>query len=422
MSNSLFMSKIVDITAPEGQQEGTRSLITRWLKQPGEAVVEHEPLVELETDKVAIEIAAPATGTLKEILKHEDEEVSPGDLLGRIDTAGAASAAVSATPAAEAKLEIPTIAARTVKADDARRQRLSPLVKRLLKMHEMNPDQISGSGLGGRITRNDVARYIEDRKTASVAKPAVKTFAAPTGPIPGPIPSHMAPHDNMRKRIAAHMVESLLHTAPHVTSLFEADLSRVMAHRNKHKAEFAARGVNLTYTAYFVAACVAAIHAVPTANSRFREDALEIWDDINIGVGTALEDKGLIVPVIHKAQDLNLFGIAARLQEVTAKARDGKLEARDVQNGTFTISNHGVSGSLLATPIIINQPQSAILGIGKLEKRLTVIEVDGRDTIQIRPKCYVTLTIDHRVLDGHQTNKFLSILVDAINNWDQENT
>lgn len=399
MSDSLAMSKVIDITAPEGQQEGARSLITRWLKRPGEAVTEHEPLLELETDKVALEIAAPATGILKEILKHEDEQVSPGDLLGRIDTAAPACAA---TPIAK---EAPDVGG-------ARRQRLSPLVKRLLKMHEMNPDQISGSGLGGRITRNDIARYVEDRKAA----PALKIIATPSGLIPG----HMIPHDNMRKRIAAHMVESLLHTAPHVTSVFEADLTRVMAHRNRHKAEFAARGVNLTYTAYFVAACVPALRAVPTANSRFHEQALEVWDDINIGVGAALEDKGLIVPVIHKAQDLNLSGIAARLQEMTAKARDGRLEAYDVQNGTFTISNHGVSGSLLATPIIINQPQSAILGIGKLEKRLTVVEVDGQDTIQIRPKCYVTLTIDHRVLDGHQTNKFLSILVDALNNWDPQ--
>lgn len=395
------MNKVVDVTAPEGQQEGTRSLITRWLKKPGEAVREHEPLVELETDKVTVEIAAPASGILKEILKHEDIEVLPGDLLGRIDI----SAAKPAPPQAASAAAQPPLKAPSNEGED-RARKLSPLVKRLLKLHALNPADIQGSGLGGRITREDVAGHATSRK------------AAPASPASGGVPSHMVPHDSMRRRIAAHMVESLLHTAPHVTSVFEVDLGRVVAHRACHKADFAARGVNLTYTAYFVAACIGAIREVPAVNSRFHEDALEIWDDINIGIGTALEDKGLIVPVIHKAQDLNLFAVAARLQELTAKARDGKLEARDVQNGTFTVSNHGVSGSLLATPIIINQPQSAILGIGKVEKRLTVVDVDGQDSIQVRPKCYVTLTIDHRVLDGYQTNRFLAHLAKTLADWE----
>lgn len=406
MTAAALLNQTIDVTAPEGQQEGTRSLITRWLKKPGEAVVEHEPLLELETDKVTVEIAAPASGTLTEILKGEDSEVSPGDLLARIDPATTPQpAAAQAAPAEKA----PRMAEAAPEMTGHDHGRLSPLVKRLLKIHALDPAEIPGSGRGGRITREDVTAYAARQKTA-----APKAAPAPSGPIP----SHFQPHDGMRRRIAAHMVESLLHTAPHVTSVFEVDLGRVVAHRNLNKAEFAARGVNLTYTAYFVAASVAAIRDVPTVNSRFREDALEIWDDINIGVGTALEDKGLIVPVIHKAQDLNLFGIAARLQELTRKAREGKLEARDVQNGTFTISNHGVSGSLIATPIIINQPQSAILGIGKLEKRLTIVEVDGQDSIQIRPKCYVSLTIDHRVLDGYQTNRFLAHLVETLTHWE----
>ncbi len=413
MSEADTMSKLYDIVAPDGQQEGTRSLITRWLKKPGEAVSEHEPLVELETDKVAVEIAAPASGQLAEILMSEDTEVSPGDLLGRIDTE------VSRTPEpghADVPAQEVSVKAEKKVAGRASGQplKLSPLVKRLLRQHDLDPVDIPGTGRRGRITRDDVIGYIEQREAPAAKPQPEKPAAARTAA--GPVPSHRIPHDNMRKRIAAHMLESVTH-APHVTSVFEADLTRVMAHRAANKADFASRGVNLTYTAYFVAACVTAIRDVPTVNSRFHDDALEIWEDFNIGVGTALEDKGLIVPVIHKAQDLSLFGIASRLHELTQKARDGKLTGGDVQNGTFTISNHGVSGSLVATPIIINQPQSAILGIGKLEKRVTVIDVDGQDTIQIRPKCYVTLTIDHRVLDGHQTNKFLSSLVDVMNNW-----
>jgi 2-oxoglutarate dehydrogenase E2 component (dihydrolipoamide succinyltransferase) len=419
MNAPISKSQIVDIKAPEGQQEGTRSLVTRWLKQVGDRVTEHEPLVELETDKVAIEIAAPASGLLTAILMDIDTEVSPGDVMGRIDTAAITAETapvVQPAPAATPTSTSPNIAPAL---DQNSKTRLSPLVKRLLQMHDLSPAQICGTGLGGRITKDDVTAHVEtrgNRPVAPVITPAPAATSAPARPS-GAIKSHLVPHDNMRKRIAAHMVESLLHTAPHVTSVFEADLSRVMAHRNQHKAEFAARGINLTYTAYFVAACIDAIRAVPAVNSRYHENALEIFDDINIGIGTALEDKGLIVPVIHKAQELNLAGIAARLHDMSAKARTGRLDARDVQNGTFTISNHGVSGSLLATPIIINQPQSAILGIGKLEKRLTIVEVDGQDTIQIRPKCYVTLTIDHRVLDGFQTNSFLTQLLDRINNW-----
>ncbi|RMF11216.1 MAG: dihydrolipoamide succinyltransferase, partial [Alphaproteobacteria bacterium] len=240
-----------------------------------------------------------------------------------------------------------------------------------------------------------------------------------SSPLPGGT-SDWIPHTAMRRRIAAHMVDSLMKTAPHVTSVFEADFSRIIAHRNRHKADFEKRGVKLTFTAYFVAALAEAARAVPAVNSRFHEDGIEQFHDVNVGIGTALGDQGLIVPVIHKAQSLSLFGIAERLQELTNRARAGKLEPADVKGGTITISNHGVSGSLVATPIIINQPQSAILGIGTLEKRLCVIEVDGHDTIQIRPRAFVTLTIDHRVLDGFQTNTCLARLVEVIENWPED--
>jgi 2-oxoglutarate dehydrogenase E2 component (dihydrolipoamide succinyltransferase) len=220
----------------------------------------------------------------------------------------------------------------------------------------------------------------------------------------------------MRRRIAEHMAHSLA-TAPHVTAVFEADFSAIAAHRAAHRADFQSRGANLTYTAYFVAASVEAMKAAPTVNSRWYDDRLEVYGEINVGVGTALGDKGLVVPVIKGAQALSLFDIAERLQDLTERARSDRLTPQDVRDGTFSISNHGVSGSLIAAPIVIAQPQSAILGVGKLEKRVVVREVEGADAIQIRPMAYVSLTIDHRVVDAHQTNAWLTRFVETLERW-----
>jgi len=225
------------------------------------------------------------------------------------------------------------------------------------------------------------------------------------------------PHDKMRKRIADSMVTSLMHTAPHVTSVFEVDLSAVMRHRAANKDAYASHGTPLTLTAYFVGAAIAAIKKVPRVNSRWSDEQLEIFHHINMGIGTALGDQGLIVPVLHNAQDMDLQVIAAGLADLTTRARDNRLKPGDVRDGTFTISNHGVSGSLFATPIIINQPQSAILGVGKIEKRIKVTEIEGEDVMAIRPMCYVSLTIDHRVLDAYQTNAFLTELVNTLESW-----
>lgn len=210
----------------------------------------------------------------------------------------------------------------------------------------------------------------------------------------------------MRRSIADHMVKSVA-TAPHVTAVFEADVSAVIRHREAHQKAF-------TFTAYFVRASVAALQAVPEINSRWRDQGLELYDDCNIGIGTALPGGGLIVPVLRQAQDLDLAETARRLEDLTTRARAGTLEPRDVQGGTFTISNHGVSGSLLAAPIVINQPQSAILGIGKLEQR---VRVAAGGSFEARPMLYVTLTIDHRALDGFQANAFLSRWVEVVEQW-----
>jgi 2-oxoglutarate dehydrogenase E2 component (dihydrolipoamide succinyltransferase) len=223
----------------------------------------------------------------------------------------------------------------------------------------------------------------------------------------------------MRRRIAEHMLHSMT-IAPHVTTVFEADLTKVIAHRAALTPEYKQLGVPLTLSAYFISACVKALQAVPDANATFHADALEIHRDLNIGIATALNNDGLIVPVLARAQDLSLSGIARKLNKLVIAARTGKLSPEQVRGGTFTISNHGVSGSILAAPIIINQPQVAILGVGKSERRLTIESVDGADVFKVRTKCYLTLTIDHRALDAFQANDFLTRMVAVLENWSDE--
>ncbi len=418
------MTGHLEIRFPEDQSEGTEAVMLKWLKAPGEAVAAHEPIAEIETDKVVVEVAAPADGTMGEIRVKEGEPANPGDLLCTLITATGNETPLAAAPAAL----IPRV-------NGDGRAKLSPAVRNRLLKYKIDAALVTGSGKNGRITVHDVESFIKqthgDAKEIGVREPfpqkiipeletpAENGSLTPISTIPADTDLHSEkiPHDNMRKRIAQNMVTSLMHTAPHVTSVFEADLTAVMRHRAAHKAEFEKRGTPLTLTAYFVAASVAAIRKVPQVNSRWHDDHLEIFGDINIGIGTALGEKGLIVPVLHQAEQKNLNGIAAGLAKLIGRARASKLSPADVRGGTFTISNHGVSGSLIATPIIINQPQSAILGVGKIEKRVKVIEVDGEDVICIRSTCYVSLTIDHRVLDGYQTNAFLSELVQTLENW-----
>ena len=402
---------MIDVVVPE-EQEGTKAVVRAWLKQVGDKVEENDPLVELETDKVAMEVPAPAAGVLREILLHTNEDAVPGAVLGRIAPAIEVGD-VEADPVRERRMpprERPPRAEAVARPTAKRETRLSPSVKRAVMQHDLDPGRIEGTGRGGRITRADVDRAVEEG--TRVRRPVEGVLPAATGDIR----SHFIPHDTMRLRIAENMLGSVTQ-APHVTAMFEADFSAIIAHRDKHKAAFAKKGVKLTYTAYLVAAAAEAMKVAPAINSRWHADKLELYDDINIGVGTALGTKGLIVPVVRQVQKLSLKGIAASLDELVEKARTEKLTAADIRGGTFTISNHGVSGSLFAAPIIINQPQSAILGVGKLEKRVVVREVGGVDTIQIRPLAYVSLTIDHRVVDGHQTNAWLTRFVELIEAW-----
>ena len=397
------MPSFVDVSVPAGQSEGTESVVSTWFKSVGDPVAENEPLLEISTDKVNMEVAAPATGRLAEILKSDGEQVEPGEVLGRIDVGGSEVPAAEAEPPPKASSQADGAGKAVATGSQGGSGDLSPAVRKLLKEHGLDASQITGTGRGGRITHDDVMKHVESSSATSRAEPRTKT--------PGPS-GRRVPHTQMRRSIAQHMAQSVA-TAPHVTSVFEADLSAVIAARDASKREFESRGVKLTYTAFFVRATVEAMKAVPEVNSRWHDDALEVFDDVNVGIATALGSGGLIVPVIMKAQELDLFGIAERLQDMTDRARSEKLDARDVQNGTFTISNHGVSGSLVATPIIINQPQSAILGIGKLERRV-VPASDSGDDVMVRPMCYASLTIDHRVLDGYQANQFLGAFVEAL--------
>jgi 2-oxoglutarate dehydrogenase E2 component (dihydrolipoamide succinyltransferase) len=395
------MSAVEDVVAP-ANQEGTKAVVLRWSKSAGQHVVKDEPLLERETDKVTVEIASPVSGELIEIVKIADQEVAPGEILGRVRV-GSVTAEVQRPAPSETPPDFAPLAAK--QNGDAARSLLSPSVRRLLANHALSASQIAGSGRNGRVTAQDVTRYVAEH----AARAPVRGGRGAAARIP---------HSSMRRRIAEHMVSSLS-TAPHVTTLFEADLSQIIAHRGRHAAAFKARGTSLTMTAYFVAACAAALAEHPQVNATFHADALELHSDINIGVGTALGNAGLIVPVIHGVQGLDLEGIARCLAEKVAAARANKLTPADVRGGTFTISNHGVSGSLLAAPIVINQPQVAILGVGKAQRRVCVIATNGSEAIAIRTMAYLTLTLDHRAIDAFQANAFLSHVVNTLEQWPQ---
>ena len=395
---------MIEVRVPD-EQEGTKAVVRAWLKQVGDAVAEHDPLVELETDKVTQEVSAPAAGVLAEILLNTDAEAMPGAVLARIEAeAGKIEPIVPREVEARSKATPPP--ALPLGANPHRESRLSPSVRRALQQHAIDPAHLRGTGRDGRITREDVDRAVASSTVVSVGSPATAQ--------PRQFSAEEIPHNRMRLTIAKNMARAVAEQ-PHVTAVFEADFSAVAA----HKAALATKGIKLSYTAYIVKAAADAMAVARAINGRWEEDRIAISPTIDIGVGTALGDKGLVVPVVKNAGSLSLEQIGARLDDLTRRARDGKLDRSDVAGGSFTISNHGVSGSLLAAPIILHQGQAAILGVGKLEKRVVVREIGGEDAILIRPMAYVTLTIDHRVVDGHQTNAWLSRFVEIIENWPQ---
>ena len=394
---------LVNIILDDDQREGTTATVAQWLINEGDFIQQNEPIVELETDKVMMEIIAPASGILKKINLNTGTEIQGNMILGIIDSSADKNAQEN-PPKVKEKHSIsvnnknnPTNHVDVSVMNNA----ISPAVRRLLSQHNIDVTQLRGTGKDHRITSRDIHAYLKN-------PPDEQEVAGQ---------NKLIPLNSMRKSIANHMVQSLLHTAPHVTSVFNLDLSNIIAHRKSHKQSFLQQKANLTFTAYFIAASKVAIQAVPMINSQLHEDSIELFNEINIGIGTSLNDEGLIVPVLKNCENRDLLSIAQELTRLTNKARSKTLQPKDVKGGTFTISNHGVSGSLIATPIIINQPQSAILGIGKMEKRVVVTEVDGHDMMSIKPMCYVSLTIDHRVLDAHQCNLFLNHFVAALEKW-----
>ena len=410
---------MIEVRVPD-EQEGTKAVVRAWLRQVGDAVAENDPLVELETDKVTQEVPAPAAGVLAEIILDTDAEAVPGALLARISTDGApAKAMADAHRPPDGAGDRPSQPEREARASDVGDQalrasgpapsqghesRLSPSVRRACLQHGVDASRIQGTGRNGRVTREDVDRAIA---SATVVGTGERTTAQPRQ-----FNAQEIPHDRMRLTIAENMARAVAEQ-PHVTAVFEADFSAIAA----HKAAMAARGVKLSYTAYIVKAAAEAMAVAPAINGRWEKDRIAVSPTIDVGVGTALGEKGLVVPVVKDAGKLSLEQIGASLDDLTRRAREGKLERSQVSGGTFTISNHGVSGSLLAAPIVLHQGQAAILGVGKLEKRVVVREIGGQDAILVRPMAYVTLTIDHRVVDGHQTNTWLSRFVEIIEGW-----
>jgi 2-oxoglutarate dehydrogenase E2 component (dihydrolipoamide succinyltransferase) len=406
-SSGWWGSDLIEVRVPD-EQEGTKAVVRAWLKQVGDAVAENDPLVELETDKVTQEVPAPVAGVLAEIVLATNAEAVPGALLARIQTDGspAKAGAEEAKPAATSGSEAVHAGPRPRPSPGNEETRLSPSVRRACLQHGIDASRIKGTGRNGRVTREDVDRAIASATVVSVGEPATAQ--------PRQFNAQDIPHDRMRLTIAENMARAVAEQ-PHVTAVFEADFSAIAA----HKATLAARGVKLSYTAYIVKAAAEAMAVAPAINGRWEKDRIAISPTTDVGVGTALGESGLVVPVVKDAGKLSLEQIGARLDDLTRRARDGKLERSEVSGGSFTISNHGVSGSLLAAPIILHQGQAAILGVGKLEKRIVVRQIGGQDAILVRPMAYVTLTIDHRVVDGHQTNAWLSRFVEIIENWPQ---
>ncbi len=413
----------INVIMPQMGESVFEATVSKWLKKEGDAVKEFEPIMEVTTDKVDTEIAASASGVLLKAYISEGETVKVGTLLAVIGQAGEAVTAdmtPTSIPPHPQTLAPPPVT-HHVSSDLGF---ISPVVAKLAGEHGVNLAQIKGTGLGGRITKKDVLAFVESGQPASFPiSVSTPILPHPQTPPPTPTPSHshtptpaLAPGatislNPMRKSIAEHMVRSK-HTSPHVTTVFEADMSKAISHREANKAIFARDGVNLTFTAYFVAASVAALKAFPLVNSSFAEDKIILRKEVNIGVAVSLGEEGLIVPVIKQADDKSLLAIARELNDLANRARSKQLKPDEVQGGTFTITNHGVSGSLFATPII-NQPQCGILGVGAIQKRVVVIN----DAIAIRPMVYISLTFDHRIIDGAIADYFVAKVKETLEGW-----
>lgn len=360
----------IAITAPEDISSGT---LTRWLKRPGDPVAQHEPVAEVDTDKAAVEIHAPESGILEAQHIVEGAEVPPGSAI--------AAMRVVAMPSSRPS-EI----------------RASPGVRRAWAA--AGRPAVAGQGPEGRVTRAEVMR-------------AIDAEVAPSGED-----VRLVPHTLMRRQIAERVSHATA-VAPHVTAVFEADFTAVLARRRALISQDPEAWTGLTVLPFLVMASVRALRLVPEANATWETEALKVHRVVHIGFATALGEHGLIIPVVRRADTYDLRGMMLRTLDLTARARARALRTEDVSGGTFTISNHGASGSLLATPIILNQMQTATLGVGKIERRVIVVDSEGLERFEARSMAYVSLTIDHRVLDAWHTNRWLSCLVGTLENWSE---
>ena len=417
--------------------------ISRWLKKVGESVQLYEPILEVETDKVTTEVTAAGEGTLLKLYANEGDVVKAGTLIAFIGAAGESAPQVGGATPHGAQVEALAATPTVVKRGNGSSARISPVVARIAAEHHVDVEQIHGTGEGGRVTKKDILAYVEQQAQGESAavkaepekvepweqpglgelfRPTEEVFGQPKAPSPAPIaaPSGVVsgetvPLNSMRRAIAEHMVMSK-RTSPHVTTVFEVDLTKVVAHRTANQAAFERDSAHLTFTPYFAMATIAALKKYPLVNSSWGENGILLHRSINLGVAVSLGEEGLIVPVIKNADALNLLGLARAVNDLSDRARRKQLKPDEVQGGTFTITNHGTSGSLFATPII-NQPQCGILGVGLIQKRVVVLTQGGVDAIAVRPMVYLGLTFDHRILDGSSADQFVAAIKAALENW-----
>ena len=418
--------------------EGT---ITKWLKKPGDKVQRDEPLFEISTDKVDAEIPAPASGVLQEIKVGEGNTVQVNTVVGTIAGDGEGAAAAKAAPAEKKEAApaakappapAPTPAAPPAHAAEVEEHeedvRSSPLVRKLAREHNVDLTRVSGTGLGGRITKQDVMAFIEGgasapapTPTAPMAAPAAPVSRPAPAPAPAPavIPGDVVPMSQMRKIIAQRMIESR-RTSAHVHCMFEVDMTRIVNLRHKLKGSFEQRhGVRLTMMPFFVRAAIIALQQFPIVNASVDGESIRYHRHVNAGIAVAL-DWGLIVPVLKNADDLNFLGLQRAITDLGERARSKKLMPHEVEGSTFTITNPGQFGAVFGLPII-NQPNSAILGVGGITKQpMVVTDKDGADSIAIRSVVHLTLGYDHRLIDGAVADQFMAVLKKTLETFSED--
>ena len=418
-----------DIVMPQMGESIFEGTITKWLKKPGDKVQRDEPLFEISTDKVDAEIPAPASGILQEIKVSEGNTVQVNTVVGVIGDGSGASASAPAKVASPAPAPVvpasakkespappPAPAARAPEDEEDSDVRSSPLVRKLAREHNVDLAKVSGTGTGGRVTKQDVLDFVEHRTAVPVAAPAPRQTSAPA---PAVVPGDLVPMSQMRKIIAQRMIESR-RTSAHVHCMFEVDMTRIVNLRNKLKKGFEQRyGARLTFMPFFVRAAIIALQQYPIVNSSLEADSVRYHKHVNAGIAVAL-DWGLIVPVLKNADELNFLGLQRGITDLGERARTKKLTPADVEGSTFTITNPGQFGAVFGLPII-NQPNAAIMGVGGITKQPMVItDKDGADSIAIRSVVHLTLGYDHRIVDGAIADQFMVVLKKTLESWSEE--